>query len=74
MMNQGSRPTFGVQERGLEIHLFDFDAELYGATVWVEWVRRLREVRAFPSREALIAQLAEDRVAARQSLTGEGIA
>jgi riboflavin kinase / FMN adenylyltransferase len=74
MMNQGSRPTFGVQERGLEIHLFDFDAELYGATVWVEWVRRLRDVRAFPSRDALIAQLAEDRVAARQSLTGEGIA
>ena len=74
MMNQGSRPTFGVQERGLEIHLFDFDAELYGATVWVEWVRRLREVRAFPSRDALIAQLAVDRADARQSLTGEGIA
>ena len=74
MMNQGSRPTFGVQERGLEIHLFDFDAELYGATVWVEWVRRLREVRAFPSREALIEQLAQDRAAARSSLTGEGIA
>ena len=74
MMNQGSRPTFGVQERGLEIHLFDFDAEVYGATVWVEWVRRLREVRAFASREALIEQLAEDRAAARRSLTGEGIA
>lgn len=74
MMNQGSRPTFGVQERGLEIHLFDFDAEIYGVTVWVEWVRRLREVRAFSSREALIAQLADDRAAARQSLTGEAIA
>jgi riboflavin kinase/FMN adenylyltransferase len=74
MMNQGSRPTFGVQERGLEIHLFDFDAVIYGVTVWVEWVRRLREVRAFPSREALVAQLAEDRAAARRSLTGEGIA
>ncbi|HET9707414.1 MAG TPA: bifunctional riboflavin kinase/FAD synthetase [Gemmatimonadales bacterium] len=74
MMNQGPRPTFGIQERGLEIHLFDFDAELYGATVWVEWVRQLRDVRTFSSRDALIAQLAEDRAAARQSLTGEGIA
>jgi len=73
MMNQGPRPTFGVPERGLEIHLFDFDAVLYGVTVWVEWVRRLREVRTFSSREALVAQLAEDRAAARQSLTGEGI-
>ncbi len=74
MMNQGSRPTFGVRERGLEIHLFEFDAEIYGATVWVEWVRRLRDVRAFASREALIEQLALDRAAARRSLNGEGIA
>jgi len=74
MMNQGSRPTFGVTERGLEIHLFEFDAEIYGATVWVEWVGRLRDVRAFPSREALIEQLAQDRTAARRSLNGEGIA
>lgn len=71
MMNQGSRPTFGVTERGLEIHLFEFDADVYGVTVWVEWVQRLRDVRAFPSREALIEQLAEDRAAARRSLQGE---
>lgn len=74
MMNQGSRPTFGVRERGLEIHLFEFDALVYGVTVWVEWVRWLRDVRAFASREALIEQLAEDRTAARRSLNGEGVA
>lgn len=74
MMNQGSRPTFGVTERGLEIHLFEFDADLYGRTVWVEWVSRLRDVRAFASREALIEQLAQDRAAARRSLNGEGFA
>jgi FAD synthase len=42
--------------------------------VWVEWVRRLRDVRAFPSREALVEQLALDRAAARRSLNGEGVA
>jgi riboflavin kinase/FMN adenylyltransferase len=68
MMNQGSRPTFGVAERGLEVHLFDVDVELYGETVWVEWVRRLRDVQVFPSREALVEQLARDRIAARESL------
>ncbi|MGH7613728.1 MAG: bifunctional riboflavin kinase/FAD synthetase [Gemmatimonadales bacterium] len=68
MMNQGPRPTFGVAERGLEVHLFDFAEELYGETVLVEWVRRLREVRTFASREALLEQLAHDRTAARESL------
>jgi riboflavin kinase/FMN adenylyltransferase len=74
MMNQGPRPTFGVAQRGLEIHLFDFAADAYGETVWVEWVRRLRDVRAFPSGEALVEQLAHDRTAARRSLNGEGVA
>jgi len=68
MMNQGPRPTFGDQVRTLEVHLFDFDGELYGETIDVEWVRRLRDVQAFPSREALVAQLERDRQAARATL------
>jgi riboflavin kinase/FMN adenylyltransferase len=68
MMNQGPRPTFGEQARTLEVHLFDFDGELYGETVDVEWVRRLREVQAFSSREALVAQLERDRQSARATL------
>jgi len=69
MMNQGPRPTFGVTARALEVHLFDFAGELYGETVTVEWVRRLRDVRTFPSREALVEQLGRDAMAARQGLT-----
>ena len=68
MMNQGPRPTFGEPARTLEIHLFDFAGELYGETVTVEWVRRLRDVQAFASREALVAQLERDRQAARATL------
>jgi riboflavin kinase/FMN adenylyltransferase len=68
MMNQGPRPTFGESGRALEVHLFDFAGDLYGETVLVEWVRRLRDVQAFPSREALVAQLERDRQAARASL------
>jgi riboflavin kinase/FMN adenylyltransferase len=68
MMNQGPRPTFGVAERGLEIHLFEFEGDLVGETVLVEWVRRLRDVQAFPTREALMEQLERDRDAARESL------
>jgi riboflavin kinase/FMN adenylyltransferase len=68
MMNQGPRPTFAEQGRTLEVHVFDFAGELYGETVRVEWVQRLRDVQAFPSREALVAQLERDRQAARVSL------
>ena len=68
MMNQGPRPTFGEETRTLEIHLFDFDGDLYGEVVDVEWVRRLRAVQAFPSRDALVAQLERDRQAARATL------
>jgi len=68
MMNQGARPTFGVAERALEIHLFDFDEELYGEAVTVEWVRRLRDTQTFPSRDALVAQLTRDARAGQDSL------
>jgi riboflavin kinase/FMN adenylyltransferase len=68
MMNQGPRPTFGEDARALEVHLFDFGGELYEETVDVQWVRRLRDVQAFPSREALVAQLEHDRQAARATL------
>jgi riboflavin kinase/FMN adenylyltransferase len=74
MMNQGPRPTFGVAERGLEVHLFDFAEDLYGETVLVEWVRRLRDVRAFASREALLEQLARDGTTARESLNLASVA
>ncbi|HEY6155836.1 MAG TPA: bifunctional riboflavin kinase/FAD synthetase [Gemmatimonadales bacterium] len=70
MMNQGPRPTFGVQARGLEIHLFDFSGDLYGQVVTVEWVRRLRDVQTFPSRQALVDQIERDAVAARAILNG----
>jgi riboflavin kinase / FMN adenylyltransferase len=68
MMNQGPRPTFGIAARALEIHLFDFAGELYGESVSVEWVRRLRDVQTFPSRQALVEQIERDAALARQVL------
>ena len=70
VMNQGPRPTFGVTARALEAHLFDFAGDLYGAMVTVEWVRRLRDVQTFPSRQALVDQIERDAVAARSVLNG----
>ncbi len=69
MMHQGPRPTFGEEQRSLEIHLFDTDAALYGAQVRVSWVARLRDVMRFPSAEALKQQLDKDFSAAHAALT-----
>jgi len=70
MMHQGPRPTFGEEERSLEVHLLDAHAELYGAEVKVSWVERLRDVTTFNSPDELIKQLEKDYVAARSALTG----
>ncbi len=70
MANLGPRPTFGEAARMLEAHLFDFAGDLYGETVTVEFVRRLRDVMRFESREALQRQLELDRREAAAALTG----
>jgi riboflavin kinase/FMN adenylyltransferase len=64
MMNQGSRPTFQDGRRTLEAHLFDFDGDLYGEWVRVEWIERLRDVERFESVEQLQKQLERDRTRA----------
>jgi len=70
MMHQGPRPTFGEIDRSLEVHLLDRSADLYGETVKVAWIARLREVQSFPSPAALKEQLDKDFAAARAALTG----
>jgi riboflavin kinase/FMN adenylyltransferase len=68
MMNQGSRPTFQDGRRVLEAHLFDFDGDLYGEWVRIEWVKRLRDVERFESAEQLQQQLQRDRIRAVAAL------
>ena len=59
--NIGTRPT--VDETGrttIETHVFDFDRDLYGQTIRLAFVQRLRDERAFESLDALKAQIAAD--------------
>jgi riboflavin kinase/FMN adenylyltransferase len=65
--NLGVRPTFG-SGRSLEVHLFDFDGDLYGARLRVAFARRLREERSFAGAEQLRAQIEADLEAARRAL------
>ena len=71
--NVGVRPTF--DESGarvtVETHIFDFDAEIYGKRLCVEFCAFLRPERPFASPEALSAQIREDAVRAREFLRKE---
>lgn len=60
MANLGVAPTFGVENPLLEVHLLDFEGDLYGQTVTVEFSRRLRDIVRFDSIEALQHQLQTD--------------
>jgi riboflavin kinase / FMN adenylyltransferase len=68
MMNQGPRPTFQDGRRVLEAHIFDFDGDLYGEWVRIEWVKRLRDTERFDSVEQLKQQLQQDRMGAEAAL------
>lgn len=61
MMNIGNRPTFQGSRQTLEVNILDFDGDLYGQTVCVSFVERLRAERRFDSPEALTAQLKTDK-------------
>lgn len=62
MMNIGRRPTVREGEpRTLEVHLLDFDRDIYGTRLTVSFLRRLRDEKKFASLSDLVRQLAEDR-------------
>ncbi|MGI9044282.1 MAG: bifunctional riboflavin kinase/FAD synthetase [Gemmatimonadaceae bacterium] len=69
MLNLGPRPTFGDPALSIEAHLFDVDADFYGARVRVDFVRFLRETRRFPDAGALVRQLEKDKENAQIALT-----
>jgi riboflavin kinase/FMN adenylyltransferase len=60
MMNIGRRPTFAGMNVTVEVHLLDVKEDLYGETLAVEFLRRLRDEQKFDSAEALAAQLSRD--------------
>jgi riboflavin kinase / FMN adenylyltransferase len=66
--NIGTCPTFDNSEPSLEVHLLEFSGDLYGESLEVQFVARLREEQRFPSLEALAAQIHADIATARQVL------
>lgn len=60
MMNIGTRPTFNGTQQTLEVHILNFNDDIYGKMISVAFVHKLRNERQFPSKEALSEQLVKD--------------
>lgn len=68
VVNIGVRPTFGVSARTIEAHLLNFDDDLYGESIGLHFVERIREERRFAGIEQLVAQIGSDRDRAAELL------
>jgi riboflavin kinase/FMN adenylyltransferase len=66
----GYRPTFKGEEKQpvLEIHLFDFNEDVYGREIRVEFIAKLRDEKKFDSVDELVAQMEKDAAVARRYL------
>ncbi len=61
MMNLGERPTIGGRKRTIEVHILNFEGDIYGQKLKLEFLDFIREEKKFSSKEELIAQIQEDK-------------
>jgi riboflavin kinase/FMN adenylyltransferase len=73
-VNVGVRPTFGGTETLIEAFILDFDRDIYGSVLELEFVERLRPELAFESVEALVQAMTEDVARVRQVLKSAALA
>ena len=64
----GTRPTFEGTKPLLEVHIFDFDKELYGEYIHVDFIARLRSEEKFSDVKDLIEQMHRDSARAKEIL------
>lgn len=65
MMNIGNSPTFALDKQRLEVHIFDFDNEIYGTTITIHFHERIRDEVRFEDGNELQAQLKKDEKVVR---------
>jgi len=66
MLNIGTRPTFNnnADNRSIEVNIFDFDGNVYGKEITLQFVGKIREEQKFESIEMLVKQLETDKISA----------
>lgn len=69
VLHVGPRPTFGDPTPTIEVHIFDFDGDIYGADVRIDFCGRIRGVESFAGEAALVRAMEGDAAAARKLLS-----
>lgn len=69
MLNIGQRPTVGGENKTIEVHIFDFNQDIYDKEISIEFIDHIRDEIKFDSIEALKHQLEEDEKAVRNRLS-----
>lgn len=64
----GTRPTIDGTKALLEVHIFDFDEDIYGEHIHVDFIEKLRDEEKFPDLDALTEQMHRDAAQAREIL------
>ncbi len=71
VLNIGFNPTFADKKRSIEVHIFDFHEDIYGESLEILFIERIRDEVRFESPEKLIAQIDRDIARARKILKSE---
>jgi riboflavin kinase/FMN adenylyltransferase len=66
MLNIGTRPTFNknADNRSIEVNIFDFDGDIYGKEITLNFVGKIRDEQKFENIEMLVNQLEKDKITA----------
>lgn len=73
LLHLGPRPTFAGSPPSVELYLLDFDRDIYGERVQVDFLARLRDVEPFASAAELVEQMRRDREKAREFFRSRGL-
>ena len=70
MLNIGNRPTVDGTYQTVEVNIFDFDQEIYGENLKVEFLQKIRNEKKFDGLEELKAQIAKDKITCEAIVNG----
>ena len=68
MLNIGNRPTVDGTFQTVEVNIFDFDQEIYGENLAVEFLQKIRNEQKFNGLDELKAQIAKDKITCKAIL------
>ena len=72
MMNIGTRPTLNGNKQTIEVHIFEFDKNIYDSTLTVHFIEKIRDEKKFESLDELKKQLIKDKEICKRNLTLKG--